>query len=137
MTFFANISVALALGGILSSDKVLETVDQIYNSLRQRDGIELTRDVLKTASKHVFSSVTGCKFSCNGDRVVPKKGFIPMPNGCGAYGFNLFVEHLYDLKQCCNIHDTCYSACGNTKSMCDSSFASCLASFCKPLSNRE
>ena len=74
-----------------------------------------------------------CPQHCSSSNLhpVPKKHIRPYSNGCSVPPF--LREGLGDYRHftpCCDLHDTCYMACGATKTMCDQEFGKCMKKIC-------
>jgi hypothetical protein len=67
----------------------------------------------------------------SGQAYVPRIDYRPEANGCGPAGMRQRDGDVYGLHECCNGHDTCYSACGTTFDYCEKQFKRCMQSKCK------
>jgi len=70
-----------------------------------------------------------CSAKCAIGKITPIPGTRPSFNGCGP--FNITVDFskyngLSGFNTCCNQHDICYYTCSKTKSVCDTTFFTCL-----------
>jgi hypothetical protein len=66
-----------------------------------------------------------------GQAYVPRTDYRPQANGCGPEGMRQRDGDQYGLHECCNGHDTCYSACGTSFSYCEKQFKKCMLDKCK------
>jgi len=72
-----------------------------------------------------------CTAECAPGKITPIPGTSPSWNGCGkeeGYDFSKLLSKnlLNGFTRCCNDHDICYDTCSTTKSVCDSTFYTCL-----------
>ena len=66
-----------------------------------------------------------------GQAYAPKKSYRPQANGCGPAGMRQRDGDQYGLHECCNGHDTCYSACGSDFQYCEKQFKKCMLGKCE------
>jgi hypothetical protein len=66
-----------------------------------------------------------------GQVFAPRQGYRPQANGCGPAGMRQRDGDQYGLHECCNGHDTCYSACGTAFQYCEKEFKKCMLTKCK------
>eukprot|EP01045_Picozoa_sp_COSAG04_P001707 COSAG04_NODE_57_length_30587_cov_86.784632_31_plen_486_part_00 len=105
---------------------------------KEQPVFEATR-ALRTNASLSIAAGGGTKISLKSDDVgcpsglsiVPKKGYRPQANGCGPAGMRQTTGDQYGLHECCNGHDTCYSACGASYEFCEASFKECMIMQCQ------
>ena len=63
---------------------------------------------------------------------VPRKGYIPIPNGCGAKnGFRPPQGGPgWTFNPACNAHDICYGTCNSSKAICDKNLYNAMLDAC-------
>ena len=63
---------------------------------------------------------------------VPRKGYVPEANGCGAKGGPKFPDTFGDASflDACNRHDLCYGRCNSDRGACDKAFGKRLEKAC-------
>ena len=140
MSFIGNFSLALLAGSLFSFDAMKDKADEVVNSYKGKENSDLYEDIGANLLRHGANIISGCKFNCPG-KVKPRPNTRYLskvkPDGCGAYGFKLFLSHLKELESCCNDHDTCYSTCNKDKKQCDVTFDKCLREYCKSIIKRK
>ena len=138
MSFFGNFSLALLAGSLFSFDTIKAKTDEIVDSYSKKSDNEFLEDLGAQLFNQGANVLSGCKYECPSNRKkIPNKKHEATPNGCGAYGFKLYLDHLPGIEKCCDQHDICYGTCNKKKQYCDSAFGSCLTKYCKNFKKRK
>lgn len=114
----------------LDIDSQLREIDEMLEKLDDDndDGFD---NVFNTVDDLVSGD---CIYKCkNGAKPVPRKGHVPVSNGCGSFGLKLDTSSLPQMTECCDVHDLCYDTCNKDRDKCDNDFKTCLDIMCEKL----